>query len=461
MDIFDNISPLDYRYYLRDKAISDAMSPYLSENARIKYQLKVETAFIQELEKRKMLPKGSFKEVEQACEKVTAKEVYEEEDRIRHDIRALVNLIRNNVNPQLRPLIHLGLTSNDVINTAESLRYKDFSLKELLPSLKKLMKTIIAIAEREKDTVQIGRTHGQHAVTITFGFAMAEYVSRLGGCIKEIERAADDLRGKVSGAVGAYNALSLCIKNPADFEREVLAVLGLKPATHSTQILEPEYALRLFSACMQAFGVIANLADDMRHLQRSEIGEVGETTAKGQVGSSTMPHKKNPITFENIKSLWKSMAPRMLTAYMDQISEHQRDLTNSASSRFYPEMLAGLYIAAVKAEKAMARLAVDREACRKNLEGSKGLIVAEPLYILLAFHGHPDAHEAVRILSSRSRETGKSITKLLEEDRELRNYYNKFSEGQKQLLENPEKYTGLATEKAQVVCSFWRKELNL
>src|SRR5262249_61335345 len=148
------------------------------------------------------------------------------------------------------------------------------------------------------------------------------------------------LPGKLSGAVGAYNAVGLLTADPRALERRFLASLGLEARTSSTQIVESEGWSDLAHACLSALGVMANLADDMRHLQRTEIGEIAEAFASDQVGSSTMPHKRNPVSFENVKSIWKAMAPRIVTTYMDQISEHQRDLTNSASQRFLGEILA-------------------------------------------------------------------------------------------------------------------------
>src|SRR5690606_34313753 len=114
------------------------------------------------------------------------------------------------------------------------------------------------------------------------------------------------------------------------------------------------------------------------------IAEVGEAFDPDQVGSSTMPHKRNPWNFEHVKSLWKVMVPRMLTVYMDQISEHQRDLTNSASSRFFPELIAGVALAADRTLREVRRLGVDRERMETNLRSTLQTVVAEPLYVLLA-----------------------------------------------------------------------------
>ncbi|MEK6949116.1 MAG: lyase family protein, partial [Nanoarchaeota archaeon] len=361
IDLFDTISPLDFRYYGRNEKIFQRLQPYLSENAMIKYMAKVEAALTRVLAKKGICSMEIAEEVERACRQVTANEVYIEEDKLKHNVRALANCIRNKVSDKAKPFVHFTATSHDIIATADAARYKDFTNSILIPKLIEFEKTLIGISLREKDTIQVGRTHGQHAVPITFGFAIAQYVSRFGSSILKIKKAGNNLRGKIAGAVGSYNASSLFFNNPEKFEEEVLQELSLKPSPISTQIPEAEFMLDYINSIIESFGVLANLADDMRHLQRSEIREVGEIFAKEQVGSSTMPQKRNPINFENVKSLWKEFMPRMITLYTDQISEHQRDLTNSASSRFIPEILAALYISVSRLDKTMKSLQVDKE----------------------------------------------------------------------------------------------------
>ncbi len=461
MDTFDAISPIDYRYYGGDKEVFDRLQPYLSETAAISYQLAVEVALVKTLAEKKICDKKVGAEIEAAAKKVTAAEVYEEESRIKHNIRALVKCIRKKVSEEAKPYVHFTATSNDIISTAESLRLKEAAINALIPQLLQLEKTLIAIAKREKNTLQVGRTHGQHAEPITFGFTVASYVSRLGGRITAVIAAANNVKGKFAGAVGAYNASSLMLKDPEEFEEAVLKKLGLKPASHSTQIVEPEFAADLMHAVVSAFGVMANVADDMRHLQRSEIAEVAEEFKAEQVGSSTMPHKRNPINFENVKSLWKEFMPRMATVYADQISEHQRDLTNSASSRFLPEIVAAAFVAAKRLEAAMKKLVVVKENLRKNFETSKGMIAAEPAYILLASAGHPDAHEYARKLTLLAQQQQKNFQDMLFNDAVAQPYLKKMTKSQLQLLQNPEKYTGIAAEKTERVCRYWEKELRI
>ncbi|MCX6799431.1 MAG: adenylosuccinate lyase [Candidatus Diapherotrites archaeon] len=455
MNKFDCISPLDYRYG------SEKFTKFLSEEARIRYQARVEAALAKALAKRGVCSEKDAAEIGAACERVTAEEVYAEEERIKHDVRALANCIRAKVSEKAKPFVHFGATSYDIVDTASALRYKEATEQVVLPALLELERAWIEIALREKNTLQIGRTHGQHAEPITFGFAMAEFVNRLGNRIKAIESAKNSLEGKFSGAVGAYNATSMIIPDPLALEKEIMRELGLKPAMHSTQIVPPESLQDLLHALTSAFCVLANFSDDMRNLQRTEIAEVAEQFGEKQVGSSTMPHKRNPINFENVKSLWKQFMPRMQTVYLDSISEHQRDLTNSASARFLPEVFAGLATSAERLAKVCKKLVVDEKNMRTNFEKTKGSIAAEPLYIILAMHGHPDAHEAVRQLTLEAEKTGKPLGEALEESEEMQPYIEKLSVSQRTLLNHPEIYTGKAAEKTEQVCLHWKKELLL
>ena len=440
--MFDSISPLEFRYLKSPEAAK--LRRYLSEEALIKYMARVEAALVAAYHKKGLCSAEVAQEVVTGAGAISAAEVYAEENRIHHQVRALVNCIKSKVSTAAHPWIHLGATSHDIICTSEALRYKEATSELLLPLLIKLENTLIDLAEREKKTVQIGRTHGQHAVPTTFGFALAEYVSRLGNRILKIQEAAHNLKGQLSGAVGSYNAQALIVKDPIALENTFLEKLGLKPADHSTQIVEPEYFLDFFHALISAFGVLANLCDDMRHLQRSEINEVAEKFKQNQVGSSTMPHKRNPIHFEHVKSLWKTFMPRMTSLYLDQISEHQRDLTNSASSRFYGEIFSGLYLAALRLNRVMADLVVDKNALKVNLNRSRLEFVAEPMYIILAKNGHQDAHEAVRLCF----QEGGDLKQL------------PISEEEREFLSKPENYIGKAVEKTEQVCWKWRKQMD-
>ncbi|MDE2020659.1 MAG: adenylosuccinate lyase [Patescibacteria group bacterium] len=455
MSKFDNISPVDYRYF------DEEVAKFLSDTAYTKYKLAVELALVKALAKRGICPPEALKDIEKACAEVTPEEACAEEEKTRHDIRALVNCIRAKVSDSAKPYVHMTATSYDIIDTANAARFRDVTREILVPALSDLEKTLIAIAEREAETVQVGRTHGQHAVPITFGYAIAGYVSRLGQSILALQDLAGQLKGKFSGAVGAYNASSLFFDDPEGFEKDVLAEMGLEPVESATQVTQPEPMARLMAEVTIAAGVMANLADDMRHLQRTEIGEIGEEFSATQVGSSTMPQKRNPINFENAKSLWKIIVPRIVTVFMDQISEHQRDLTNSASGRTYAETIAYTVSMAKRLTKTMQKISVDKAHLEANMALQKGMIAAEPLYILLASLGHPDAHEKVRTLTLETQKGGKSLEDVALADAELAPYLEKMADVQKNILKNPASYTGVAAEKAKKIAREWKKNLSL
>ncbi|MDR2516573.1 MAG: adenylosuccinate lyase [Spirochaetaceae bacterium] len=465
--IFKNISPLDHRYSISEKQVFDALLPWLSEEASIAACVRAEIALVLA---HLSLRGGAAAEIRAALTQtvVDAAEVYAEEERTRHNIRALVNVLKRKVPPETAHLVHLGATSVDILDTALAWRMRGAVREVVLPLLSRLETLLCDFAEREAETPQVGRTHGQHAVPITLGFAVAEYVSRLGKSILEIERLSRGLRGKLAGAVGAYNAASMIVRDPEELERRYLAELGLEPSEHSTQLVEPEYLLRLLLEINTAFGIIANLADDLRNLQRSEIGEVREGFAADQVGSSTMPQKRNPWNSEHVKSLWKAFMPRVMTFFMDQISEHQRDLSNSASQRFVAEYLTGFAMAASRMAEVIEGLAADRERLARNLSGGRipGGIMAEPAYILLAETGTVDAHEIIRRITLRAEAEGLSFADALAAEGEvLARIAGKMTElglikhddEASAFFGAPERYRGRAPEKARSLARKYRE----
>src|SRR5438874_5849119 len=215
---FDTISPLDSRFYGGDPAVYKSLHPYLSAAAAIKYMARVEGALALALADVGITDKSVGNAIASAADRITAQEVAAEEDRTRHDVRALVNVIRAQVPDEATRFVHLGATSYDLVDTANAPRYRECIDRVVVPTIAVLIAKCISIAEAEADTTQIGRTHGRHAEPVTFGFAMAEYVSRLGDRLEQLRLAARRLPGKLSGAVGAYNALALLAPDPRSEE---------------------------------------------------------------------------------------------------------------------------------------------------------------------------------------------------------------------------------------------------
>jgi adenylosuccinate lyase len=347
-----------------------------------------------------------------------------------------------------------------MLDTAASLRYRNAVRGVILPLLLSLEEGLIELAETHAETPQIGRTHGQHAVPTTFGFAVSEYVARLGSALQQIDARSTTLRGKLSGAIGGYNATSMVTADPVGLEAELMDRLGLTPSEHATQIVPPEPLLRLLLEVNIAFGIIANLADDLRNLQRSEIAELQESFSSTQVGSSTMPQKRNPWNSEHVKSLWKAFAPRVQSFFLDQISEHQRDLTNSASGRFVSEYLAGFVAAAERMRRVVGALRIDTERMRRNMEGSEGSL-AEAVYIALALAGEDQAHEIIRQATLKADEEGGSLSTALQEDayiwRRIEDVLGERGIDATALFADPARYRGQAVERTRAVVDRYRK----
>ena len=464
-DRFRFISPLDHRYWLANREQFEALADCLGEEAGVRYAAQVESALLIELLRR--LPgnapdEGLEQRIRAAAGRVTAAAVAAEERVTDHNLRALVNVLQRELPVEVRHLAHVGATSYDITDTANAARYRDALRGVVLPLLIRLEAALIELAEREADSVQVGRTHGQYAVPVTFGFAVAEYVARLGKSIVRLKRRCDDLRGKLAGAVGAYHATALLVDDPQELERAVLAGLGLQPSESATQIVEPEYLLRALLELNTAFGILANLADDLRNLQRSEIDEVREPFGRRQVGSSTMPQKRNPWNCEHVKSLWKTFAPRAMTFFMDQVSEHQRDLTNSASARFAAEFVAGFTAAANRMLRVVAGLQVDRARMRARLRaGGADLVLAEAAYVLLAASGDAGAHERIRRLTLACERRGGSLLDAAQAEPDTWSRLDqavraRCGTGAQEFFSRPERYTGRAGDLARALAARYR-----
>ncbi len=454
-NIFRNLSPLDHRYYLANRELFETLADYMSEEAGIRYCVAAEASLLKAYVRRFFKGEPEYLKIIDALPStIDPAEVYEEEEKTQHNIRALVNVIKRKIPKELSPYVHLGATSVDILDTALSMRVRDAVQKAVLPLILDIEELLIKIVHEEAETPQIGRTHGQHAIPITLGFALSAYVSRIGKSAVNIHALSKQLCGKLSGAVGGYNSTSMIVSDPFELEEEYVKALGLEASEHSTQLVEPEYLLRLFLEMNLCFGILANLADDLRHLQRSEISEVREFFGGDQVGSSTMPQKRNPWNSEHVKSLWKAFAPRVMTLFMDQISEHQRDLTNSASQRFLADYVAGFSAALARMKKVLAGLYVDRERLLANLNASGGMVLAEAAYILLSVSGDPEAHERLRKITLACERDRVPLYDELSKDEGLVRLLDvqlgkTLGIDSKSFFSHPELYRGKAAEKAK------------
>ena len=325
----------------------------------------------------------------------------------KHDVHAWVRIAQSIVHADLKPWIHVLLTSYDPLDSGRIWLYTEAYKRAVSPSIQTVVINLAGLIEKFSGTLQIGRTHGQHALPITVGFWLATLLQRIIYNWYEMDVNASKLVGKISGAVGAYNAqVGLGIEEKCGqktFEVRVLEKLGLNPAPISTQILPPEPLSYFLHSTVMMSSALAQFGRDGRNLMRTEIAEFAEAFEAGQVGSSTMAHKRNPISFENMEGMFKKNLGEFLKVQLTLISEHQRDLTDSSVARDFPTILVNLMNQLNTLNRQddngvefLKRLVVDEDKCRENVDKLKGKILAEPIYIAMQMAGYKgDAHHFV------------------------------------------------------------------
>ncbi|MCR4280261.1 MAG: lyase family protein [Candidatus Komeilibacteria bacterium] len=440
----------------------------------------VELANLEVLYERGLIPYVLYQTLSQnlkvVLKKITATQVDKtEREKTKHDIRAWIleaqNAVINHVgNISFARFLHIPLTSYDALDTGRSLMYLYAYEQVTRPTILDLLWDWCDKVYETSNMVQIGRTHGQHAIPITVGFWLAPILWRFYYNYLEMERHAQSLFGTISGAVGTYNAqVALGIykdKGGGTYEEAVLKKLGLKPAPISTQILPPDPLAHFLFSHVLASGSLGQLGRDGRNLMRSEISEISEGFTSQQSGSSTMAHKRNPITFENIESQWLKMKNEFGKVLEVIISDHQRDLTNSAIVRDFPTIIILLQEQMNKLLKEdesgksfIGRIQVNEEALRRNLQTNANVLTSELMYISLILAGYQgDAHHLVNHEIVPLAQAGKiNIWMALEiradNDEVLSSLLPKIKPDIINTIKNPETYIGVAKEKAEQISS--------
>ncbi len=365
---------------------------FLAESI-VKRYIDVEVAVMRGLEEAGIAPRGCAEAMRRCVEGVRPEEVYEREAVTGHDIASLAYIIGERCGECGR-FAHLGATSYDIVDTAWALIIRD-ALRIVKERLWRVVEMLIEYAERYRDVVMVGRTHGQHAVPITLGFKFANYIYELSRSLERLCEAEKRIvRSKVSGAVGtmaAWGGRGLVVESVAS------KMLGLEPHTISTQVAPRDSFAELVTDLAILASQLDRFALEVRELSRTEIGEIYE--AGKRIGSSTMPQKRNPVTAERISGLAKVVRAFTITALENIPLMHERDLTNSSSERILiPHTLLAIDQMLLDMEKLLKTLYIDEEAIDRNLKLSKGTIMAEAVMIKLVEKGMP-RHEAHKLLS--------------------------------------------------------------
>lgn len=449
------------------------LRPFFGYDRMAHWITKVELAGLHTLGEMLVIPATDYglldPELERRLLAITTTQMDEREWQTRHDIRALVQLIQEDLPEPLRRWVHVPFTSYDAFDTARAIMYRNAHTAVVQPKLRELIAIFADLVREHANCVQIGRTHGQHALPVTIGFWLANILSRLIDCTEELDRCHGNLTGKISGAVGAYNA-QVGMKIDAGigvhtFEQLVLGRLDLEPARISSQVLPPEALTRYLHACLLASAVLGQFGRDGRNLMRTEIAEIREPFSGKQVGSSTMAHKRNPITFENLEgTLDKSVAEYGKVISL-LVTEHQRDLVGSSVARDLPIMVINL-VHQINAllkpggeagRPFLRRLVIETDRCEQNVGMSGDLTLAEPMYLLLQMYGYTgDAHEvvnhrAVPQVGVTHDSLYQSMVALTEGDAELRTAWEQIPSDLHALLQAPAGYTGNAAMKAEEI----------
>ena len=384
--------------------------------------------------------------------------VKEIEREIRHETMAVVRALTEACGPSGR-YVHLGATSSDILDTALALQLKE-ALQILEGRLVGLAEVLIELAERYKGTIMVGRTHGQHALPITLGFKFAVWLSVVARNIERLRQCRGRvLVGKMSGAVGTQAGFG---PKAMEIQELVMQKLGLKPAEISTQIVQRDVHAELVCLLAVIASTLENFATEIRELQRTEIAELSEPfNVKAQIGSSTMPHKRNPITCERICGLARIVRSLVVPALENITTWHERDLTQSSAERFIiPEALILTDYMASLMTKTLRGLKVDEEKMRENLELTAGAIMSEAVMLKLVEKGVPrnEAYMLLRSLVIKSMEEGRPLREILQEDEKISSLmsYEEIEETLK-----PENYLGTAREQVDKIVNRARNLLKM
>ena len=385
-----------------------------SDENRFRTWLAVEVAATETLAEAGMVPKKAAKTIREKAN-FNLDRIREIESEVRHDVIAFTTSVAEIVGPDAR-WFHYGLTSNDVVDTAQALLMGQASAI-IAADLQQLATVLKRRAWEFKGTPMVGRTHGVHAEPITFGFKLANWYSEVQRDIERFERAAEDVRvGKFSGAVGTFAHLS------PELEEKMCARLGLKAAAISSQVIQRDRHA-YFLATLAVIGcTLDKIATEIRHLQRTEVREAEEFFGEKQKGSSAMPHKRNPVTSEQISGLARVVRSNAQAGFENVALWHERDISHSSAERIIiPDSTTLVDYLLQKTTHLIDTMFVYPARMKANLASTGGLVFSGQLLLDLVEHGvsREDAYRKVQNHAMRAWKEGLNFRDLILQDREI------------------------------------------
>jgi len=324
--------------------------------------------------------------------------IAEVEERVGHDVIAFLTVIGESIGPEAR-YVHLGMTSSDVLDTAFALQLRD-SIDLIVADFAKLRNAAEDLAIKHRKTLMAGRTHGIHAEPITFGFKVAGWVAELQRSEKRLAGARFEIAyGRLSGAVGTHATL------PPTVERRVMTGLGLGIDAAGTQVVSRDRHAQFMTTLAVAAGTLERIALEIRHLQRTEVGEAFEPFGREQKGSSAMPHKRNPVLTERVCGLARVVRGYAATALENMALWHERDISHSSAERVvFPDACALVDYMAIQMHKVLAGLEVHPERMLQNLNAGGGVVFSQRVLLALVDSGmsRDDAYRVVQSAAMRA-----------------------------------------------------------
>jgi adenylosuccinate lyase len=373
-----------------------AMREIWSDRRRFEHWLRIEILACEAWAETGRVPRESLPAIRRATFDV--ERIAEVEERVGHDVIAFLTVVGESIGPDSR-FLHLGMTSSDVIDTALALQLRE-AAGLIGEDLGKVREAAVELAIRHRRTLMVGRTHGIHAEPITFGFKVGGWVAELDRALGRLAAAREEVSvGKLSGAVGSHATI------PPEIEEKVLAGLGLAVDPASTQVVSRDRHAGFLAALSIAAGTLERIALEIRHLQRTEVGEAFEPFGREQKGSSAMPHKRNPVLTERVCGLARVVRGYASTGLENMALWHERDISHSSAERvILPDACALLDYMALQMRKVLEGLEVDPERMLHNLEAGGGVVYSQRVLLALVDAGmsREDAYLVVQSAAMRA-----------------------------------------------------------
>lgn len=349
-------------------------------NSKFNYYLQVELAVCDAYAELGTIPKEAAEEIRKKAT-FSVERIDEIEREVRHDVIAFLTCVNESLG-DLGRYVHVGMTSSDVIDTAFALQIQD-SGRIILEDLNRTISTLKGLAQKHKDTICIGRSHGIHAEIMTFGVKICSWIDIMERQKANFEHALEQIRvGQISGPVGTYSNIS------PQVEEITCRHLELKPAKISTQIIARDYHAYFMQSLALIASVLEQFATEIRHLQRTEVLELEEGFGKGQKGSSAMPHKKNPVLSENLCGLARVVRANSIVALENIPLWHERDISHSSAERIiFPDSLTLVDFMLNRFNGLMENIVVHKDNMLKNTNKFGGIVFSQKVLLTLVSKG--------------------------------------------------------------------------